>query len=123
MPAAAGGIPPESVMSKLELKKTRQGDYILFVCDMDMPEGRDSCDGQIVDVAKWLQKQKLRPGEYAFKASRTDAVVKEEILSVVDGAVVATGGTKFKPWRLRLEVKVPMSVAMMFAMGFGTTEA
>lgn len=103
-------------MQQLNFEWTALGDEAQFTCQMDMP-GRDACDAQIVEVAGWL-KSNLKPREYVFAASRRDTVVTEEVLRVERGRVVGEGGTVFAPWRLDIDIRMPIRAGAMFSMAF-----
>ncbi|WP_295856760.1 hypothetical protein [uncultured Xylophilus sp.] len=103
-------------MDPLIFKWTALGDEAQFLCDMDMP-ARDSFDDQIVEVWSWL-KTHLKPREFNFEAVRKDTVVTEERLHVERGKLVAEGGTSFKPWRLLIDIRMPIRNGALFSMAF-----
>lgn len=79
-------------------------------------------DSEIVAVWAWLQRQKLKPGQFGWEATRRTVTSKDEVLSVSHGAVVAEGSTVLHPQEARVVVTLPENVAVQFRFEFNVVD-
>ncbi len=79
-------------------------------------------DAEIVAIWAWIQRQKLRPGQFGWEASRCTSTSKDEALTVANGAIVADGGTILHPQETRVVVTLPEKVAVQFRFEFNVVD-
>lgn len=106
----------------LEFTWTSTAEEAQFVCDMELSDGKESLDDQIEELLKWI-KAHLKKNEYTLTATRTDTVSKQEIFGLEHGKLVAEGNTIFKPWQLRIDLKMPIKPAAVFSMAFNAKQS
>ena len=73
-------------------------------------------------VSKWLQRQKLRPGQFGWEATRKTLTSKIETLSMSHGAVESNGETIFHPQGTRLVLALPDTAAVNFRFEFNVVD-
>lgn len=79
-------------------------------------------DAELVEIWTWLQRQKLRPGQFGWDATRKTLTSKIETLSVSQGAVDSDGETIFHPQETRLVLTLPDTVAVNFRFEFNVVD-
>lgn len=79
-------------------------------------------EAELVEIWTWLQRQKLRPGQFGWEASRTTMTSKVESLSVSNGAVQSDGETVFHPQETRLVLTLPDMAAVNFRFEFNVVD-
>jgi len=79
-------------------------------------------DAELVEIWAWLQRQKLRPGQFGWEATRKTASTKVDTLSVSHGAVQSDGGTIFHPQETSLVLTLPDTAAVNFRFEFNVVD-
>lgn len=79
-------------------------------------------EAELVEIWTWLQRQKLRPGQFGWDATRKTLTSKIETLSVSQGAVEGDGETIFHPQETRLVLTLPDTVAVNFRFEFNVVD-
>ena len=79
-------------------------------------------EAELVEIRTWLQRQKLRPGQFVWNATRKTMTTKMETLSVSNGAVQSDGETIFHPHETRLVLTLPDTVAVNFRFEFNVVD-
>lgn len=79
-------------------------------------------DAELVEIGAWLQRQKLRPGQFGWEASRRTVTSKDEVLTVEQGAVVAEGRTVLHPQETKVVLSLPEKVAVQFRFEFNVVD-
>jgi len=79
-------------------------------------------EAELVEIWIWLQRQKLRPGQFGWNATRKTLTTKIETLSVSQGAVESDGETNFHPQDTRLVLILPDTVAVKFRFEFNVVD-
>ena len=77
---------------------------------------------EIVEIWTWLQRQKLRSGQFGWDVTRNTSTRKDETLTVVNGSIVASGGTIMPPQETRVVVTLPEKVAVQFRFEFNVVD-
>ncbi len=83
---------------------------------------QEEVNAEIVAIWAWLQRQKLRPGQFEWNASRRTVTSKDETLSVENGAVLSEGGTIIHPQETRIVLVLPEKVAVQFRFEFNVVD-
>lgn len=79
-------------------------------------------DAEIVEIWSWVQRQKLRPGQFGWDATRRTMTSKDETLVVTGGVVVPEGSTILHPQETRLVLTLPEKVAVQFRFEFNVVD-
>lgn len=79
-------------------------------------------EAELVEIWTWLQRQKLRPGQFGWDATRKTLTSKIETLSVSHGAVESDGETIFHPQETRLVLTLPDTAAVNFRFEFNVVD-
>lgn len=79
-------------------------------------------NAEIVAIWAWLQRQKLRPGQFGWEATRRTLTSKDEALTVSHGTVSADGSTVLHPQETRVVVTLPEKVAVQFRFEFNVVD-
>lgn len=112
-----------SPMSHLLFKWVLREDRYEFSGQAQTPRALQAeVDAEIVAIWAWVQRQKLRPGQFGWEATRRTATSKDEVLTVANGAVVADGGTVLHPQETRVVVTLPEKVAVQFRFEFNVVD-
>lgn len=79
-------------------------------------------EDELVEIWTWLQRQKLRPGQFGWDATRKTLTSKIETLSVSQGAIDSDGETIFHPQETRQVLTLPDTVAVNFRFEFNVVD-
>lgn len=110
-------------MAHLLFKWALKGDRYVFTGKASTARGQVSdVDAELVEIWAWVQKWKLRAGEFDWDATRRTLTTKEESLAVAKGAVVAEGSTVLHPVETCLVLSLPEKVAVQFRFEFNVVD-
>ncbi|MFN9470900.1 hypothetical protein [Acidovorax sp.] len=110
-------------MSHLLFKWVLREDRYEFTGQAKTPRAAEGeVNAEILAIWAWLQRQKLRPAEYRWNATRRTTTSKDETLVVTGGAVVADGGTILHPQETRVVLSLPEKVAVQFRFEFNVVD-
>lgn len=110
-------------MAHLLFKWALSGERYVFTGLATTSRGQvPEVDTELVAIWSWLQKWKVRTGEFDWTATRRTVTSKEEVLAVEKGALVADGSTVLHPVETRLVLSLPEKVAVQFRFEFNVVD-
>ncbi|KRC25600.1 hypothetical protein [Acidovorax sp. Root219] len=100
----------------------RDQQYVFSALAQTSRTQQPEVEAELVEIWTWLQRQKLRPGQFGWDATRKTTTTKMETLSVSHGALESDGETIFHPQETRLVLTLPDTAAVNFRFEFNVVD-